>query len=293
MDNLFFVAIDKINNSFTPIQTAWHISCKYLQIEHLISDKFSTALFKNIDQLNNLNSYHDQFHLAEVLYISAYLLKHEFKTQKEIEQHSLPLMISSLFHDAKHLGRSNQTPYELELQSIAFFKNYFHQNQLNLLWDQQPYVVNQFIVNSQQLNDIVTDLITATEFKVESNKTSKAYLEQKNKHFDVDSSISINRLKLLLIESDILLSVLPKTGLIQTKKILTENKVSFNIPFLIHSWAKFLEHVQTTHYLSDGANYLNVAINLEKTLQVIKKTDISTFKNINEFSNYLKIQLES
>lgn len=287
MENLFYTALEKISNSFNPLYTAWHMSCKYLQIDNIISQEFETALFENVHKFNNLNSYHDQFHFAEVMYVSSYLLKHEFSNQEDINKNSFPLLLASMFHDFQHLGRPNKVPYELEIRSIDKMINYFKDSNLDQLWIQQESVKTNQILNNFDLIEVMKKLIIGTEFKAEPELVRMDYGLKNNKNQSSNCDVKTYRLKQLLIESDILLSCLTKTGFDKTNKILKELNQEKTPLQALNSWENFLIPLKDKHFISNASKVLNINEQLSETIKNIESLKLDKFRNNKQLQDTL------
>lgn len=281
MKKQFYTQINQVNLSENPIKLAWNLSLQYLKIENVVSTSFEDALFKNIKTLHNSNSYHNEYHYSHVVLGSAYLFKEEMKEdsqdKNDIVNNFLPLLLASIFHDAGHPGRGNNYPYELENQSTDFFKRYTIENSLEKLWNQQEDVIKWSTVEN-----CVELLIKATEFEHEHNNVVKAY--ENNPEETYNTNIKINKLKIILSESDILLSCLQSTGLKQTEKILAEhNLVLNNIDEVKDKWFGFLKKVELSHYQSNAAKSFGIKEEIKNNIKNHNVSQLNT--NIVQLKN--------
>lgn len=269
----FYKYINEIDNSINPIKVAWHQAIRHLDLEGIVSTDFENALFKKIEQLNNNNTYHNAYHFAHVMIGGAYLLKYEIDNPVILPPNAFVLLLAALFHDAAHPGRSNQYPYELEKISAQYFNEYSRENKLELLWNTQ----NLETYNLPKWAEIVTvvkELIIATEFQQEAHKVVAQYKE--NPQITIAHDIKINVLKMLLIESDILLSCISETGIKQTEKMLSEQNLKLNKNEVHDKWTGFLHLVKDTHYQSQAASKLKLK---EEIGSIISQNQVtSTYK---------------
>ena len=264
MNQDFYNNITRINSSLMPIRTAWELSLESLGIGSLISERFTSALLSNISTLDNNNPYHDHYHLAHVLYGATYLLKNEGLSLVDIELNAVPLLLAALFHDGLHPGRSNQYPYELENLSLCVFKEYGEKENLRQIWDNNSLSAK---LPWQEVVDAVGQLIPATEFIHEPKQVAEDY---RNQIPSSDNGIKIFTLKMLLIESDILLSCLPLTGYQQTAKILTENHKPMAHQDILNNWKGFLPIALKHHYVSQASCRLGIKENIHLLIPIIE-----------------------
>lgn len=265
MDNEFFEKINLINASSNPLKISWALSLDFLNIKNSLSTEFQNALFSSIEDLHNGNGYHDHYHLAHVIFSCAYLLKYELDNHKEIKKNAFPLLFAALFHDAGHPGRSNRHPYELENLSIEFFDNYTKQHNLEKLWaievENSPSLPQWDVVV-----DMVKRLIKATEFVEETKQINEDYITNADFALYTDSDLKINRLKIILIEGDILLSSLAETGPNQTRKIALEHGKELSAEQMTEDWIKFINFIKDSHYNSKASKTLGLKEQLERVV---------------------------
>lgn len=257
MNDDFFEKINLINSSRNPLKISWALSLDLLNIKNVLSPKFQNALFSSIDDLHNGNGYHDHYHLSHVIFCSAYLLKHELDSHQEIKKNAFPLLFAALFHDAGHLGRSNKYPYELEDLSIDFFDKYSKDNSLEILWNlelEHTSSLPQWYI----VVDIVKKLIKSTEFAQEAKKVNDDYINNPDFIQYNDPDLKINRLRVILIEADILLSSLAETGPNQTRKIGIEHGKELSKEEINENWINFVKIIKDSHYNSKAAQSLGL-----------------------------------
>lgn len=257
MNDDFFEKINLINSSRNPLKISWALSLDLLNIKNVLSPKFQNALFSSIDDLHNGNDYHDHYHLSHVIFCSAYLLKHELDSHQEIKKNAFPLLFAALFHDAGHLGRSNKYPYELEDLSIDFFDKYSKDNSLEILWNLELEHTSS-LPQWSIVVDIVKKLIKSTEFAQEAKKVNDDYINNPDFIQYNDPDLKINRLRVILIEADILLSSLAETGPNQTRKIGIEHGKELSKEEINENWINFVKIIKDSHYNSKAAQSLGL-----------------------------------
>jgi hypothetical protein len=262
MNNIFYDSLEEINESKNPIKVAWDLSIKHLDLSDILSNNFTQSLFKNIHCLDTKNSYHNHYHLAHVILGSAYLLKAENSSLEFRKQNGIPLLLASLFHDADHPGGGNKFPYQLEKKAVRFFIKYFEDNELINAWNNEVSVIKKVLPNWDELKDLLNDLILGTEFKEEPIKIYDSYKNKLGRELTI--------LKTILIESDILLSSLSKTGLLQTDKILTENNLNLDKNT---AWMGFLNNIKNTYYQSNAAKKFKILEQIENTLNYLNENN--------------------
>lgn len=255
----FYKYIDEIDQSIDPIKVAWYQALNHLELNNILSKEFEHALFKEIEQLSNDNFYHNAYHFGHVIIGCAYLMKYEINNPTILPQNAIPLLLAALFHDSQHPGRGNIYPYELEEKSSSFFNQYSIENNLEQLWDKQE-LINYHLPTWKNISLIVNELIISTEFQQAVNKVVQDYKNNPNENFNDSNNneIKINTLKMLLIESDILLSCLDETGIKQTEKILAEHNLQLTKSEVKDKWIGFLKLVSDTHYQSQASSYFNI-----------------------------------
>lgn len=280
MQNDFFEKINLINNSINPLKISWALSLDILNIKNSLSKEFQHALFSSIEDLHNGNSYHDHYHLAHVVFCCAYLLKHELESHREIKKNAFPLLFAAIFHDAGHLGRSNNYPYELENLSIDFFEDYTKKHNLGNLWalevENSPSLPEWSV-----LSDMVKRLIQSTEFVAEVKKVNEDYSNNPDFNLYSDSDLKINRLKAILTEGDILLSSLEDTGPEQTRKIAIEHGHNLSKTQIYDNWINFINLIKDSHYNSKAAQVLGLKESLQDIISKNSVQKSTVLKNKN------------
>lgn len=246
----FHNGIKEINKSEKPIEKAWQLSFDHLQLDNKVK-KLIEILGDHENLLINYNPYHNHYHIAEVIWGSAFLAKQE-KFQDKYFESMVILLLAATFHDAEHVGRGNRFPFELEKESAKFFKNWWKNNSL--------FVENIIKLSPTHIENAVTDLILGTDFNEGHSKVARDY--QLNKDLEV-YGLKMFRLKEILNESDLLMNCLPYSGFNKTGLILKE---STRNPSDEQKWLLlfgFLKEAQNI-FISDAAKELKIDVTVKK-----------------------------
>lgn len=210
MLDTLYDGIEKINAVKKPISKAWELSTKYLGIDKE-SKKITEVLGDHENLFITKNAYHNHYHLAEVIFTTAVLLKAEV-SQNFIFNHAIMILFAATFHDAEHPGRTNKDPFEAEKVSAYFFKQWWKNNSL--------FVENIVPMSPLDMEGAINELILFTEFNEGSKKVKEDYIKRKNKTaFTLEHFMS---LKKILNEADLLLNFLPLTAYKKCNLILQE-----------------------------------------------------------------------
>lgn len=162
----------------------------------------SLHLAKEIDHIYRTNlepAYHSRLHFKDVCLILSYLLMQE----ELIEAHELAksawassreekwaLLFAAIAHDFYHPGLINQTPFEIEMKSVALLEAFLFKSKLNnILIESIIHRINPWIL--------------ATDPQAYGSLLSKI-TRDKASHEDC--------LAMLLIEADLFASILPIKG---------------------------------------------------------------------------------
>lgn len=272
--------IEQINQSATPTLDAWKDSLEYVGITQDSSWYLLGQLF--IEQLKDLqfssNAYHNQFHSAEAVLSSAYLIKAEFNSKLNLSdtlQYYAPILLfSMLCHDIEHNGSHNTYPYELEQKAIQAIKQcYESTSPIQHVWNNLAPFYGQW-------NDfvaIIETIILGTDFKFGPIENSKNYQLIKDNSFN-NSLENLNRIKMLANEADILLSVLSPTGIVRGILLAEEQKQP-----QICSWAGrlfFLNKLVT--YTSQASLDLGVQEHIEQQIQYMQSITTDALEKMTE-----------
>jgi len=196
----FIDGINKIKIEKKPISFAWRMSVDLLGIDKKI-EKVIALIEDHENLFVTRHKYHNQYHLAEVIWCSAWLGMNEFKnslTEKSYQNHMLVLFLAANFHDAEHPGRGSKIPYELEKKSAKFFQQWWRNNSL--------FLENLFNFDACDVEQIVEEMIMNTDFLEGINNANQDHANFKN--FE-KFGYKVNKLKKILNESDSLLNLLP------------------------------------------------------------------------------------
>lgn len=292
MNETFYQQIEILEKNDAPIALAWELASELAEIKLHCGKKFIRELTRHASEMNSNNPYHNQVHLAQVMLACAYLLKEEFPLAHQRHQHFFPLIIAANFHDAGHPGRPNRFVFELEYESVKIMNAFIHQHELDVLWNEEgkKHQEKWHWPKWSELNCMLKELILSTEFRAQSDKVIDAYLNHRDSLRSQDNPIQINRLKMLLRESDILLSCLPKTGWNQSIKMMLEGGHSCENVKTLAGWKGFLE-ITDNHYQSEASSNLGINAQihqLREDLEIIAKDEkliINPVKYLNKTGN--------
>ncbi len=251
----FHSGVLAIRESKKPISKAWQLSFELLNLDNKLL-KVMEILGEHENLFITKNPYHNHYHLAEVIWTSAYLANKEIEKDSEKYFESMVILLfAATFHDAGHLGRSNKTPFELETLSVEFFKNWWKNNSL--------FVENIVTLSPIQFEHLVCELILFTEFLEGQAKVTKDYIERK----DAEAfGIKVNRLKKILNEADFLFNCSPHYAYEKTSLILKE---SVRMAEDEKKWmliVGMLEQMQNNLFISDAAKEVKIESTIKKFL---------------------------
>jgi len=171
-------------------------------------------LAKEIDSIYNINvepAYHSRLHFKDVCLMLSDLLMHEkFLEANDITKNAWTtsheekwlLLLAAMGHDFCHPGRINQTPFEIEIKSMALLKDFLSQSMLN------PHLIDSIVRR-------LSPWILATD--------PAAYGALLEKIAGTDSSHE-DYLAMLLIEADLFASILPMKGRLLGARLAEEWK---------------------------------------------------------------------
>jgi len=248
----FYDGIKEINAAERPIQKAWQLAVFHLEIDKINKniEKIIEILGDHENLLINSNPYHNHYHLAEVIWGSAFLAKQEEIKEKYFES-MIILLLAATFHDAEHLGRANRNPFELEKRAANFFRDWWKNNSL--------FVENIIDLQTTIVENLVIELILCTDFNEGQPQVTREYSVKK----DIETNgLKLFRLKKILNEADILMSCLPHFGFIKTSLILKE---SLRNPPDEHKWLLLLGFIKDVQafFISDAAKKLRIDLIIE------------------------------
>lgn len=267
MLDTLYNGVEQINATNKPISKAWELATEYLGYRQKLA-KVTEILGNHENLFINKHPYHNHYHLAETVWLSAILVKEEIP-ENFLYNHAVMILLAATFHDTEHLGRTNKEPFEIEKISENFFKQWWKNNSL--------FVENLVEMNPVDMEQAISELILFTEFNLGVKKVNDDY---KNRRYrEVHALENYMCLKKILTEADLLLNFMPLTAYKKCSLIIAEankevserdkwtliyNMVKndgpkeftseassfLDIPYQLEKFAKFLEE-NTEHY-SDG-----------------------------------------
>jgi hypothetical protein len=186
-------------------------------------------------------AYHSRSHFKDVcLMISYLLLQQETWPEKQYvnnpwyvsREESWFLLYAAIAHDFAHPGLINQTPYEIEQNSLDLLR----QHLISLSTDQSLY---------EEILEVVSPWILATDHAFYQNQLDRAALIDPN-HQDC--------LAMLLIEADLLSSALPKRGLDLTHQLSKEWQAHYpDKAIALRNEVGYLRFLNSLEFLSPHA----------------------------------------
>lgn len=271
MLNQLYKGIQEIRQSQKPILKAWEISFVYLKMPNSYR-KLIEIISNHENIFINKNIYHNQYHFAEVIWVSAFLAKNEF-ISTYLQQHALVLLLASTFHDAEHPGRGNKEPFELEKISSCFFKQWWNNNSL--------FVENLIEASENDIIQVINELILFTDFQKGHSKVVQDY---KNKQNYEMFNFKIVKLKQILIEADILLISLPGFAFDRTKMLLKENKENIEDDKIWKLLLDFNKDYAKNIFISNASQSLGIQEEIKKFVLFLEKNKnfFSEGKNLEE-----------
>lgn len=274
MATKFFSGINAIHEAEKPIAKAWELSFTHLELDNKLK-KLMEILADHENLLISYNPYHNHYHLAEVVWASAFLAKKENFQEKYFDS-MVVLLLAATFHDADHPGRVNKLAFETEHKSASFFRNWWKNNSL--------FVENIVALTPTHIEQVVTDLILCTDFSEGQPKVNLEYSQRK----DGESfGLKICKLKKILNEADLLMNFLPHSAFKKTNLILRE--CSRNIEEE-QKWMLLLDFLQegSITFTSDASKDLKIDA-------IIKKfaTYLNASKSVMKNSEKLQEELEA
>lgn len=271
----FYSGIKEIHESEKPIAKAWDLSFSHLELDNKLK-KLMEILADHENLLINYNPYHDHYHLAEVIWGSAFLAKKENLKDKYFDSMVI-LLLAATFHDADHPGRVNKCSFEVEQKSASFFKSWWKNNSL--------FVENILSLTPTNIELAVTDLILFTDFNEGQPKVNLDYLRIKDQE---TYGLKMTRLKKILNEADLLMNFLPQSAFNKTSLILKES--SRNIPNE-QKWLLLLGFLQENApitFTSDAVKELKIDLLIKKFT-----TYLSASKSVMSDTQKLQDELEA
>lgn len=122
-------SVEELRMLKDPIENAWNYSLKNIELPMKSSWYNFVKLMLNHEDLKHAtNSYHNNYHAAEAIISSSYLMKNEMNKENAM-QYGPILFVAMMFHDVAHTGGVNNYEYELEIKAINSMKAYFNDHQ--------------------------------------------------------------------------------------------------------------------------------------------------------------------
>lgn len=250
-----------------PVEVAWRDVCEIHSIEDgsayfQLGDFFSKMAWFT----ESSNAYHNGLHTAHVLYSGAVLLSLEIKENplildKNVFDRITPyFLIALMFHDYKHNGKTNKTPFELEEASCDEFSRILLLNEdFYNLWSEIEFDIQD---NLKHIKSIISVLICATEVATATKECQNVYLQEKeDKNMESFSAMSV-----LMSEADLMASVLTETGIENGKKLAEE----LNFPAIATSAGR-LGFLKSLKYVSFAAESLKIQEAIDNEINELKK----------------------
>jgi hypothetical protein len=279
MLNPLYKGIQEIRKEQKPILKAWELSFAYLKMPN--SYKKLIEIISNHENIFiNKNSYHNQYHFAEVIWVSAFLAKNEF-ISTYLQQHALVLLLAATFHDTEHPGRGNKEPFELEKISSHFFKQWWNNNSL--------FVENLIEASENDIIQVINELILFTDFQKGHSKVVQDY---KNKQNYEMFNFKIVKLKQILIEADIFLISLPGFAFDRTKMLLKENNQNIEDDKIWELLLNFNKDYAKNIFVSNASQSLGIQEEIKNFVLFLEKNKniFSEGKNL-EQKVYKKLKI--
>lgn len=233
-----------------PVTLAWENACEILSISKDSAYFQLGDYFSHLSWFNEVkNKYHNGVHTAQVIHSGAVLLSLEkennpFVIDPHVFEKAAPYyLIALMFHDYKHTGKTNKSPFELEEFSCEQFTRI-------VLLDEAFYnfwIEIEFDIDDKLsfIHSIILNFILATEVTKATKEYRNNYLKEKN-----DNSIeAFSVLSMLMAEADLLSSVLPDIGKVNGRKLAEE----LDIPVIATSAGRigFLKEVKYVSFASE------------------------------------------
>lgn len=260
----FNKGLEIIYNSEKPISTAWKLSYDLLLLEDKLL-KLIDIISEHENLFINHNQFHNHFHLAEVVWASAFLAKHESINFNYFDSMVI-LLLSATFHDADHKGKSNKVPFEQEKISLTFFMEWWRNNSL--------FVENILDCSHDEIEKSISFLILNTDFEEGHLAVNTLYQNQCD---DVVNGIHLYKLAKILNEADMLLNVLPHTGYTKINLILSEAGRTLPEETKWRYFLSFIEDANETFFSSNACIKLKLNQISLNSSKIIKEALISGY----------------
>lgn len=259
MLDTFYSGIEQINSSNKPISKAWQIATEYLGYREKLA-KVTEIIGNHENLFINKNPYHNHYHLAETIWVSAVMVKEEIPESK-LYNHAVMILLAATFHDVEHPGRTNKDPFETEQVSAKFFKEWWNNNSL--------FVENLVDMTQMDMEQAITELILFTEFNDGVKKVKEDYIKRKGREYY--SLNNFNELKKVLTEADLLLSYMPLTAYQKCNLILKESNKEISEK---EKWLLILNMIKGNaekDFTSEASNYLDLVHEMNKFVEFLEE----------------------
>jgi len=206
--------------------------------------KLCTKLADEVDRFALTHTeppYHSRSHFKDVCLMLSYLLLQQEVWPERVcvnnpwhvsREESWLLLYAAIAHDFAHPGLINQTPYEIEQNSLDLLR----QHLLSSSTDQSLY---------EEILGVVSPWILATDHAFYQYQLDRASLAEPN-HQDC--------LAMLLIEADLLSSTLPKRGLDLTNQLSKEWQAHYpDKAIALRNEVGYLSFLNSLEFLSPQA----------------------------------------
>lgn len=259
MLDTLYSGIEQINATNKPITKSWELATEYLGISGKLA-KVTEILGSHENLFINKNPYHNHYHLAEVTWLSAVMIKEEVP-EKALYSHAVMLLLAATFHDTEHLGRTNKEPFELEQVSSNFFKQWWKNNSL--------FVENLVEMSPLDMEQAISELILFTEFTSGAKKVKDDYLNRRGR--EVYTLEHFMRLKKILTEADLLLNFLPLTAYKKCNLILAEANKELSERDKWNFICQMVKNEAPKEFTSDACDFLDINNQFEKFVKFLEE----------------------
>lgn len=257
MNITFSKGLDLINSSSKPISTAWKLSYDLLLLEDKVL-KLIDIISEHENLFINHNGFHNHFHLAEVIWSSAFLAKHEGIEYNNFDSMVI-LLLAATFHDADHKGKSNKVPFEQEKISVFFFLEWWRNNSL--------FVENILTSKHDDIEKSITFLILNTDFEEGHLAINTLYNQSKE---EIVNNVQLYKMAKVLNEADMLLNILPSTGFNKIELILSEAGKSLPENTKWEYFLSFIEDASSSFFSSTACQNLKLDLISKKSSKIIR-----------------------
>ena len=251
---LWTKSLNTIYSSDSPIEEALTIVFNCLGKTNWQQDKILDSIINN-DELNNDNTYNNQYKAGALIFSCFYLLQHEIN--KGFEQHLITLILASIFHNYHHKGHVNKYTYENEKIAVEYMYKFAKKNNLSKHWQKNSWLGIKHMPSWINLSDAIEEIILVSDLS-DINKIKHNYIKQPDLIWRSDVPLKINRLKQIFLEALLLPNSMDSFAYIENKKMLLENgKHLSDIQYAIEL-KKLLDNFLSHIYISQASKNLNI-----------------------------------